>query len=87
MIINSEITKVNDGSECVLVPVGEDFENGIFVLNETAERIYDLLCEGKSRDEIVLLLLDEYDTERTTAEKFTDDFIAKLKDAKILIDG
>ena len=87
MKISDDFIKIKNDTECVLVPTNEEYTNGIFTLNETAERIYDLLCEGKSREEIVAVLFDEYETDRETAEAFTDKYIKKLCDIGILTDN
>ena len=86
MRINEDFIKDNMTSECVLIPTGDTYQNGIFTLNETAERIYNLLCEGKDRDEIVAALCEEYDTDQKTAEEYTDEYIAQLREAGILLD-
>ena len=86
MRINEDFIKEKVGDDCVLVPTDDGYQNGIFNLNETAERIYDLLCEENDRDEIVAILCEEYDTDQKTAEKYTDEYIAQLREAGILID-
>ena len=86
MRINEDFIKDNLTNECVLIPTGDTYQNGIFTLNETAEKIYDLLNEGKDRDKIVATLCEEYETDRATAEEYTDEYIAQLREAGILID-
>ena len=86
MKINDDFIKNEIGDEVVLVPVGEKYQNGIFTLNESAERIYDLLSEGKSREEIVAVLCKEYDTKPSQVTAFADDFMAKLREFGILTD-
>ena len=48
-----DFIKEKTGDECVLVPIGDTYQNGIFTLNEDAEKLFDLLNDGKSRDEII----------------------------------
>ena len=84
MKVNEDFIKEKVGDECVLVPTGDTHKNGIFNLNETAERIFDLLSEDKGRNEIVAILCGEYETDKKTAEKYTDDYIAELLKAGIL---
>ena len=53
------------GEEMVLL----DFERGIYYgLNPVGARVWELLAEGKSTDEIIDLLTDEFDVERTEAK-------------------
>lgn len=86
MKINDDFIKEKTGDECVLVPVGETYQNGIFTLNESAERIFDLMTDGKSRDEIIDILSEEYDSDRAQITAFTDEFTEKLLKAGVLID-
>ena len=86
MRINEDFLKEKVADECVLVPTNDDYQRGVFNLNETAERIYDLLSEGKDRDGIVAILCSEYDTDKKTAEEYTDEYIAQLRKAGILLD-
>lgn len=86
MRISEDFIKEKLTNECVLVPIGDGYQHGVFNLNETAERIFDLLSEGKDRDEIVAILCEEYETDRATAEEYTDEYIAQLRKAGILLD-
>ena len=87
MKINEDFIKDKIDNDCVLVPTGDKYQNGVFVLNETAEKIFDLLKDGKSRDEIVAALADEYDSELADIESSTDEFIAKLREVGIVTDA
>lgn len=86
MRINEDFIKNKIGDECVLVPIGDGYRNGLFTLNETAERIFDLLSEEKEHDEIVATLCEEYDTDKQTAEEYVNDYILQLRKAGILLD-
>ena len=86
MGIDKDFIKVDTGNEVSIVPTGDGYKNGVFILNETAERIFDLLSEEKDRDEIVAILCEEYETDRATAEEYTDEYIAQLREAGILLD-
>lgn len=62
------------GEEMVLL----DFERGIYYgLNPVGARVWELLTEGKSTDEIIDLLTDEFDVQRTDAK---DDVMALVDD-------
>jgi hypothetical protein len=53
------------GEEMVLL----DFERGIYYgLNPVGARVWELLAEGKSTDEIIDLLTVEFDVEKTDAK-------------------
>jgi len=65
------------GEEMVLL----DFERGIYYgLNPVGARIWELFADGKSMDEIVDVLTEEFDVERTDAKKdveaLMDDLVA-----------
>ena len=46
-----------------------DFERGIYYgLNPVGARVWELLSEGKSTDEIIDLLTGEFDVQRTDAK-------------------
>lgn len=86
MKINDDFIKEKTGDECVLVPIGDTYQNGIFTLNEDAEKLFDLLSDGKSRDEIIDFFEKEYEMSRDDVADSVDRFIEKLKETGILID-
>ena len=86
MRIDFDFIKEKAGRECVIVPTGKGYQNGVFRLNEDAEKIYDLLCENKSRDEIVNILSKEYDDKFGRLSATVDKYIEQLKKVGILID-
>lgn len=86
MRINDDFIKEKTGDECVLVPIGDTYQNGIFTLNEDAEKLFDLLSDGKSRDEIIDFFEKEYEMNRDDVADSVDRFIEKLKETGILID-
>ncbi len=62
------------GDEMVLL----DFERGVYYgLNPVGARVWDLLAEGKTADEIVNMLTDEFDVHRTDV---AGDVIALMDD-------
>ncbi len=69
----------------IVVPVGAktvDF-NGIITLNETGRFLWDILAKGAEKPQLISAMLDEYDTDETTAAADIDAFIKKLLDAGI----
>ena len=67
----------------VVVATGEQSKNfnGVIKLNDSGKLLWDKLFAGAERNELVDLLLDEYEIDRSTAEKDVDKFIGELCDA------
>ena len=70
--------KIKDGfvvrdlaGQSIVVALGEASKtfNGMIKLNDTGRLIWDMLAEGKSKDEIVDRFTAEYDVEREIAER------------------
>ena len=70
--------------EIVLVPVGKSDEsfNGMITMNSIGKFIWDNI--EKDHDEILSLILDEYEVEKTVAEKDLDEFLDKLRQVDII---
>ncbi len=69
----------------IVVPIGDktvDF-NGIMTLNETGRFLWDILVNGAEKEDLVAALLNEYNVDKTTAEKDIDLFLNKLKENEI----
>lgn len=69
------------GGECMLVPIQQkDSKNQIiFVLNEVAGRVWELIDGKKSVEEIVEILRKEFKTDKTRTER---DVLRLLKNLK-----
>ena len=71
----------------VVVPVGEmsvDF-NGIITLNDTGKFLFEkLMAQDVSEDELLRLLLAEYEVDEETAKADIREFIAKIEEANLL---
>lgn len=70
----------------VVVPTGKaalDF-SGVITLNETGAFLWKQLARDKSEEELLIALLDEYDTGEEKAKADITAFIAKLKAAGLL---
>ena len=61
MIIKKELIKREIAGDTILVPVGSAVydSNGLFVLNELASFIWDLLPEAESEEDILNAVLNE----------------------------
>jgi GGDEF domain-containing protein len=74
------------GQEFLLVPTrGNVAElNSIYILNETAGRMWELLDGQRSLREICDAIIDEFDVTREQVERDLTDFIAKLEEVKVV---
>ncbi len=71
----------------IVVAVGErvkDF-NGIINLNSTGAFLWNILAQGADENELVKRLLAEYEVDEETARRDVDAFVAKIKEAKLVI--
>lgn len=86
MIIKKELIKREIAGETVLVPVGKSVydANGLFVMNELAAFIWELLPNVDTEAEICKAVLAEYDVSEETAAQDVAEFLDKLKQMGIL---
>ena len=87
--------KIKDGfvvrdimGQCVVVATGEasqDF-SGMIKLNDTGKDIWEGVASGKSEDEIVEFIVNEYDVEEDRAKTSVKKFIDKMKDKGFILD-
>ena len=71
----------------IVVSVGAQLDfNGMLTLNDTGVFFWNLLLNGVSKEEMLDALLKEYDVSAEEASKDIDEFIEKLRDAKLLED-
>ena len=86
MIIKKDLIKREIAGDTILVPVGTAVydSNGLFVLNELASFIWDLLPEAESEEDILNAVLSEYEVEKEVAEKDIAEFLSKLKKMEII---
>ena len=73
--------------------VGERFflfsdnkDEGMFVLNETTKIILENLQKGKTREEILRILMDDFNEDNSIIEKDFFDILKEMIDAGIIID-
>ena len=86
MKIKKELLKRQVGGESFLVPLGKTVydSNGLFVLTELGDFIWDLLPEAESEEAILSRILEEYEVDEATARKDQTEFIEKLRNMGIL---
>ena len=71
----------------IVVSVGAQLDfNGMLTLNDTGVFFWNLLSMGVTKEEMLDALLKEYDVSAEEASKDIDEFIGKLKDARLLED-
>jgi len=58
-----------------------------FSVNNTGRSILKLLSQGKSQQEIEEKILDEYEIEKNTLNRYLDDFIYSLKRYNLIEDS
>ena len=67
--------------ECVVIPAGEMLDlNMMITLNETGKLLWEKLEKGAEESELTDALLEEYDVEKSEAEKHVSAFVNKLKE-------
>ena len=81
MEIKKELIKREIAGDCILVPVGKTVyeNNGLFVLNELAAYIWDILPDVSTEEEIVDAVVGEYDVDRENAVRDAAEFLEKLR--------
>ncbi len=86
MNIKKQLIKREIAGDTILVPVGKTVyeSRGLFILNEVAALIWDVLPNSESEKEIVDKILEEYEVSREEAEADTAQFMAKLREMNII---
>ena len=86
MKIKKELITREIAGDTILVPVGKTVydSNGLFVLNDVAAFIWNLLPNVESESEIIEKILDEYEVSAEEAEVDTAAFMTKLREMNII---
>ena len=86
MKLNPDLIHRTITGEHILIPVGETAQpfNGVFTMSPVAGRIWDLLGQEKDTEELMAILLEEYDVDEATLKADVDEFIALLKKNDLL---
>lgn len=86
MKIKKELIKREIAGDNILVPVGQTVydANGLFVMNELAAFIWDLLPRTENETEILEAVLREYDVSREDAQQDIGEFLDKLRGMDIV---
>lgn len=86
MKIKKELIKRSIAGETVLVPVGRTVyeANGLFVLNELGDFLWERLPEAENEEQLLASILEEYEVDEQTARKDLRMFLAKLTEMGII---
>lgn len=88
MKLNPDYILRSIAGEHVIVPTGEASQriNGLITLNDTALTIWKGVAAGKTREQLVEALLEEFEVEPELAQKDVDGFLGMLKEQGILLE-
>ena len=88
MKLNPELIHRNIIGEDIFIPIGQTAlqRNGVFVMSPVGARIWELLGEGKDTNELVPLLLEEYEVEPEILRADVDEFLEELSRLGLLLE-
>ena len=74
------------GNEYVLVPVANDIAdmNSVYTLNETGAFIWEQIDGKRTLEEIISILILEYDIDKDSASKDVFDFVGNMQEFLII---
>lgn len=86
MKIKKELVKRDVAGDIILVPVGKTVydSNGLFVLNELGEFLWDRLETADSEEALLREVLEEYEVTEEIAREDIRKFLARLRELGIL---
>ena len=86
MKIKKELVKRDIAGDTILVPVGKTVydSNGLFILNELGAFLWDRLEAAQAEEELLQMILDEYEVTEAVAAKDLRTFLEKLRELGIL---
>ena len=86
MTIRKQLVKRTIAGDVILVPVGDaSLElKGLLTLNETGERMWDLLPQCDTEEALVQQMLAEYEVDEATRRADMAEFLAELRRLEIL---
>lgn len=72
--------------DVVLVPINQSTSqfNGLITVNELGKFIWENLEKVQDENDLLQLILDEYEVDRDVAKKDLDEFLQVLKDMEII---
>jgi hypothetical protein len=81
VVISKDVLSQEVNGEMVLLDLSSET---YFGLDETGARIWELFAAGKSQDEILAVLLDEYDVDRPQLEADVSELLGRLLEAGLV---
>lgn len=86
MTIRKQLVKRIIAGDVILVPVGDaSLElKGLLTLNESGERMWDLLPQCDTEEALVQQMLAEYEVDEATLRADMAEFLAELRRLEIL---
>ena len=83
---NFEIVSISD--EHMAIPVGDEATSfhGVIALSESAAFLLEKMEKPLSVEELVDILLEEYEIDRVTAQKDVDSIIRKFVELNLVLD-
>ena len=88
MRLKSGFELVDVAGEHLIIPIGENAEKfqGVIALSEAAYYLLNSMKEDVTKQELVEILMKEYDVDSTKANEDINDFIKTMIDLGIVID-
>lgn len=86
MNVRKQLVKRTIAGDVILVPVGDSSLElkGLLTLNETGERMWDLLLQCDTEEALVQHMLEEYEVDEATLRTDVREFLAQLRQLEIL---
>lgn len=86
MNIKKKLLKRQIAGDAFLVPIGKEVydSNGLFLLSEVGEFIWDRLAQAQGVDDILKAILEEYDVDEAVARQDVEAFLEKLRTMEII---
>ena len=78
IVVNKDIDVTDLNGEKVMMNMDQ---GKYFMIKGVGNRIWDILKEGKSYNQVVEILLNEYEVDKETCEKSVAEFVDKLFNA------
>lgn len=88
MRVSNQFILRSIADEQLLIPVGEAaiHVKGLIALSESGALLYHKLKEGCSREDLVALLISEYDVAVEEAARDTDAFLDQMRSLNMLVE-
>ena len=86
MKVNSDFVMRNIAGENILVPTGEAAEkfNGMITMNEVAAFMWQNIDEVESKEDLVKIVLNEFEVDEETATRDVENFINELSSINMI---